>query len=637
VNSTYARLIVVDHSINGPGGHYLAYAISLLDAAKVEGLGTALVAGVGFHPTGKLGHELVCAYRYDFFGNRNWDVTLPLGGLLNSLLRKADAARRAKAATAVAARIVVAALLWVYYGLIGRFIRSAKEVVRFLLGSLFIPQLFYWATGHSLREVWNYGKSMTARIMRGAVARIRMALRRSRDTSTEFAKDTIRWLQRLRPGDGDLILFPTISFQDCAGLERALRNSPEFQGAKWCLLFRRNLFPGDRATYDRAAVAQFAPIFSRLAELGTFFTDSDELSVQYRFAFGGDFHTLPIPHTKGRLRRSEFRLPLCLSYVGDARTEKGFQLLPRVVEDCAADRALKDSVHFAIQANYNVPHGEPHCVVAKSQLQTTGRVRVELMDRALAAEQYDRLVERSDIGLLLYLRENYYARTSGVLLEYLSAGIPVIVPANTWLSTQFARSTADYQNRIVRQMKVLVEEAAEIEATGRDLALEFEANAIDGGFLSIDVEGGDEGLYSLESRIITYDQSRRRESARIFLYRSPGLECGSRLLRLPKRVTRVLLRIPAASAGLLRLRVRVRLLQAEGSPPPVGVVGLSYDSESDIVRCIREMVSHYGHYKASALAFADEINRYHNAPRLIEALIAGARSTDTPTVRFGGR
>lgn len=630
------RLIVVDHSINGPGGHYLAYAISLLDAAKAGGLDTALVAGVEFHPTGKLGHELVCAYRYDFFGNKNRRVTLPLGGLRNSLLRKADPARLAKAATAVAARIVIASLFWVY-GQIGRFTRSAKEVVRFLLRSLFIPQLFYRATGHSLREVWNYGKSMTARIMRGAVARTRMTMRRNRDTSAEFAKDTIRWLRRLRPGDDDLILFPTISFQDCAGLERALRYSPEFRGAKWCLLFRRNLFPGDRTTYDRAAVAQFAPTFSKLAELVTFFTDSDELSVQYRFAFGGDFHTLPIPHTKGRLRRSKFRLPLCLSYVGDARTEKGFQLLPRVVEDCAADRALKDSVHFAIQANYNVPQGEPHCVVAKSQLQTADGIRVELMDRALAAEQYDRLVEHSDIGLLLYLRENYYARTSGVLLEYLSAGIPVIVPANTWLSTQIARSMADYQNRIVRQMKVLAEETAGIEATGRDLALEFAVNAIDGGFLAIDVQGGDEGLYSLESRIITYDQSRRRRSVRIILYRASGLECGSRLLRLPERVTRVLLRISSSAAGLPRLRIRARLLQAEGSPPPVGVVGLVYDSETDIVRCIREMVSHYDHYKSSALAFADEVNRYHNAPRLIEDLIAGVRNRGGRPEACGGR
>ena len=615
----------------------MGYAISLLDAAKAEGLGTALVAGVAFHPTGKLGHELVRAYRHDFFGNRNRHVTQYLGGLLNTLLPMAGAARRAKAATAVAARIAVAGLLWVHYGLIGRFTRGAKEVVRFLLRSLFIPQLFYWATGHSLREVWNYGKSMNARIMRGTVARIRMVSRRSRDTSTEFGKDTIQWLQKLRPGEHDLILFPTISFQDCAGLERALRNSPKFQGAKWCLLFRRNLFPGDRATYDKAAVAQFAPLFSRLAEQATFFTDSDELSVQYRFAFGGEFHTLPIPHTKGRLRRSEFRLPLCLSYVGDARTEKGFQLLPRVVDDCAADRALKDSVHFAIQANYNVPQGEPHCVVAKSQLQTAGGVRVELMDRALAAEQYDRLVERSDIGLLLYLRENYYARTSGVLLEYLSAGIPVIVPANTWLSTQFARSTADYQKRIVRQMKVLAEEAAAIEATGRDLAVEFEANAIDGGFLSIDVEGGDEGRYSLESRMITYDQSRRRRSARIFLYRPPGLDCGSRLVRLPERVTRVLLRISASATGPSRLRIRARLLQAEGSPPPVGVIGLIYDSETDIVRCIREMVSHYSHYKASALAFADEVNRYHNAPRLIEGLIAGVRDGGGRSGARGGR
>ncbi len=54
----------------------------------------------------------------------------------------------------------------------------------------------------------------------------------------------------------------------------------------------------------------------------------------------------------------------------------------------------------------------------------------------LDLERYAELVRSSDIGLLLYDSTRYYARCSGVLLEMLSAGVPVIVPGGCWLSEQ---------------------------------------------------------------------------------------------------------------------------------------------------------------------------------------------------------
>ena len=39
---------------------------------------------------------------------------------------------------------------------------------------------------------------------------------------------------------------------------------------------------------------------------------------------------------------------------------------------------------------------------------------------------------------MVYDSERYYARCSGVLLEMLCAGVPVIVPAGSWLAAQIA-------------------------------------------------------------------------------------------------------------------------------------------------------------------------------------------------------
>ena len=40
----------------------------------------------------------------------------------------------------------------------------------------------------------------------------------------------------------------------------------------------------------------------------------------------------------------------------------------------------------------------------------------------------------AQIGLLLYDRHAYRSRCSGVLVEFLCAGVPVIVPSGTWLT-----------------------------------------------------------------------------------------------------------------------------------------------------------------------------------------------------------
>ncbi|TWT52913.1 hypothetical protein Pla22_05410 [Rubripirellula amarantea] len=78
---------------------------------------------------------------------------------------------------------------------------------------------------------------------------------------------------------------------------------------------------------------------------------------------------------------------------------------------------------------------------------------LEIMTANLTTDDYHRWLDTADLGLFLYEPERYVARCSGVLLEMLSRGVPVIVPDRCWLAEQVRRAGGHrsigfiYQNR----------------------------------------------------------------------------------------------------------------------------------------------------------------------------------------------
>ncbi len=64
-------------------------------------------------------------------------------------------------------------------------------------------------------------------------------------------------------------------------------------------------------------------------------------------------------------------------------------------------------------------------------------------------------MRQTDIGLLLYNADDYYARLSGILVEQLAAGIPVIVPAGCWLAEQLAEPNWQHLDRLRRDLPAL--------------------------------------------------------------------------------------------------------------------------------------------------------------------------------------
>ena len=169
------------------------------------------------------------------------------------------------------------------------------------------------------------------------------------------------------------------------------------------------------------------------------YTDTEGLSEEYERFAGLRFGVLPIPFRArliSRPPRKDGRL--CISCFGDPREEKGFHWLPDLIDAMMDDYLLPGRAYFLIQASLSHPEHEPRCAATLERLKGYADRYVHLvgLDGPLSPEAYYELVSQSDLALCPYHPIPYRNRSSGTLAEAIAAGIPTIVPGNTWLSRQ---------------------------------------------------------------------------------------------------------------------------------------------------------------------------------------------------------
>lgn len=180
----------------------------------------------------------------------------------------------------------------------------------------------------------------------------------------------------------------------------------------------------------------------------TFYTDTDELTKQHNALSPIRFITAPIPfrheNLQERFSSIDFQLsePINIVYLGDARPEKGYQYLPQLVDTLWFSYIQPGKVKFTIQSNFNLPGGEPGMQEARLRLEQYPSNKVCLLKEPLSTEDYYQVLASADIVIIPYLPESYAVRSSGVLVESLAAGKPVVVPRGSWMATQVDESRA---------------------------------------------------------------------------------------------------------------------------------------------------------------------------------------------------
>ena len=253
-----------------------------------------------------------------------------------------------------------------------------------------------------------------------------------------FGRDTWQLFRRVALEDGDIVFIPTLNEREMLGLLKYFKRDARSANASWHLLFRRNIYRGrdpeyaaqDEQTRElRSAFQTFDR--SLTGQRVVLWTDSAALTHQYSRLLVREFRTLPIP-VGADYRRTE-REPhhdrMRVVYVGDARTEKGYPHLPELVQHLLATEGRKTQLEFGIQSNFNLRDGDPGSAVARAQLEAMDSARVEIYREALTSAEYRALMSSGDLVLVLYDRDNYYARSSGIFVEAMVAGLPVVIPA----------------------------------------------------------------------------------------------------------------------------------------------------------------------------------------------------------------
>ncbi|HVK17097.1 MAG TPA: hypothetical protein VM533_09110, partial [Fimbriiglobus sp.] len=254
-------------------------------------------------------------------------------------------------------------------------------------------------------------------------------------------------------GPTDHVFLPTAHARELIAIRRIVDQYGTDRSPTFHLEFRHAL------DYDEADLRPLNPytavhlaLFDLYRSLGhsqrvRVYTDTEELTEAYIAATGLPFETLPIPFRTDRIAPRNRRPgdPLRLTFLGDARDEKGFHWIPDLI-DGLRHEAEAGRVTFALQASLLAPQYNPESVPAMARIRALADepyLELHGLDAPLTPEQYFDLLSQADVMLCPYSPENYKRRSSGTLTEALAAGIPTVVPADTWLERQQPPGTGE--------------------------------------------------------------------------------------------------------------------------------------------------------------------------------------------------
>jgi hypothetical protein len=679
------KFVLIDPSISDMVGHYYEYAVHVLNAADRAGYRTYLATNRGFAGAAETADSeapkwaIYRAYKYGF-----WSPTRS-GGRFS---RPIDWLRQLGFRGLCAFRFSIFGMVWTLRNNFTEFVLNQPaswttlkslaimaplmallKFVRFLILLTLAPfaaaRFLLWRLFRLFKPdpLKHYLKTLFSdciglwRLMALAISRRNEAVVWVRQFRClrRFASDTERLFARIQLADGDKVFLPTVSAIELMGLAAYLGRSPVAEGVSWHLLFRRDIHRGPVAQdpVEEQSVEGLRRVFlnsmARLAGRAVYFyTDTEELTAQYNRLRVVSFRTLPIPHTHRPVERDSSQRPLRAVYSGDARREKGYHHLPHVIQDLWSDYVEAGKVEFALQSNYNVAEGEPEAVIARCELEHFPSGPVRLFKEPLSSVEYQSMLLSGDIHLLLYDAANYYARSSGILVEALSVGVPVLVPAGTWLARQFLGDYYDHQERLRNQLdRVASKDGSQIRwhlhgnpSINPCSAGEVVATAQGKAYCWLRVPAGADRLIvsfripkDPPAVVLYVDQlDQRRRSVVPLLPRLIEVERKSRkavsLLTLAPGAVRLWLAFgaPYANGQVLVSDITIDFLSAAQDTKrlPTGTVGLIYHDPVEIPVLLRELIDEYPHYRRTARAFAEPWALYHNASRLVEELEGAA-------------
>jgi glycosyltransferase involved in cell wall biosynthesis len=162
-----------------------------------------------------------------------------------------------------------------------------------------------------------------------------------------------------------------------------------------------------------------------------FATDSERLAHEYEVLAGIRPAIFPSPKISDFQYVAEGAPGAAFVFgcLGPARFEKGIDLLQTAAKRFLALRPNAD-VRFVIQ--WNQPIRNEDGTIYRPDTELVADRRVHIITEPLDSAAYGAQLLGTDCMVLPYRRASYFARISGVAVEAVTAGIPVIYTENSW-------------------------------------------------------------------------------------------------------------------------------------------------------------------------------------------------------------
>ena len=574
------RFFVLDHSLKDIGGHHYEYALQILRAAESSGYEIVLATNVQFNKRAAFpGHwHILAPFRYQTY-NR-YSVFTRSDPWLPREFRQA----------------------------------TTPEPARGLLAPL-----------------------VEFRNRRGWEKRI-----------NNFARGCEQVFRQFPLRAGDQVFLPTASEFDLYCLAQFLQTHPETQNFDWHLQFHFKFFTGRDPEYaaqqDRLEFlrTRFCDALDGIPRHRLhFYTTTEEMSAQYNRLNVGRFQGLPYPTNSAFTQLREHSVPtgsLKLTCPGHIRREKGRQeladLLSELYDECFANGRMQLQIQLSERRFRRGLSTELTQRMEQSSRQNSHFAPVAHIKHPLSKDEYVDFILQSDIALLIYDSDRYYARCSGILVEMLSAGIPVIVPAGCWLSEQIAEPNYRHLEQLMTRLQPVGETTAESlgfagssktctaelsvpgDATQASVSFRWANPLTMGTYVKIETEQLDDAGNVIERGVTI--EGRREANASVHTL-TPLVE-GAKSLRITWRNC-------YHDQEITLQDVNYRFWTAPaGVACPVGGVGRIAASPAEIPGIVREMSLHYPHYLQAAREFSRLWSQQHDPQRTIEMLDANAQS-----------
>lgn len=467
--------------------------------------------------------------------------------------------------------------------------------------------------------------------------------------SSMFSRDTAALVRQLALAPGDQVFLPTVSELELLGLAQNLANGSTSFGVDWHLQFHFPIYAGYEPDYpaQETSIESLRRCFRKALALAAdhrihFYTTTEGLAVQYSRLGVAQFQALPYPANPAlqtsRTKTLAAASPLRIAYLGDARHEKGYQLLPQIINSMWNEFVATNRIRFVIQSDCNFPQpaqSENNPVAeSKAALARFGSEKITLVDEPLDTAAFTQQTLQCDIGLLPYDRAAYCVRCSGVLVDLLSIGIPLVVPAGTWLADQLAEPTREYHvglrhgPRVCGRTTVRSGTRLAVPDRASDMLLYLrwpvDLKLCAGAYAAVETKclgsGGEE--LSAWPHVVGPGRPDRLSTA---------------LVRLPQGTKSVSLQWQNAygTQPVDFREVEAFFLSADGSrQTPRGAVGLVAADAAQVPAQLAEIVEHYAHYRQTALNLSRRWIEWHNPERVVAEILSQRPSIPLPGSNF---